>query len=99
MQNYEDPEEYYGMTTLMEHMLFNGSERFPDPADFDEFKRACPEWYESAYGFSAHKSCPIDFACLKAIKERATAFAEVRPAKRLCIRLPGCTDESLHVEG
>ena len=57
------------------------------PADIHEFKLACPEWYESAYRFrphSAHKPCPIDFACLKAIKERATACAEVRPAKRLC---------------
>ena len=100
----------YDATRTLKKQMKLLSERFWDempgvarpteyPADIDEFKRACPEWYESAYGFSAHKPCPIDFACLKAIKERATAFAEVRPAKRLCIRLPGCTDESLHVEG
>ena len=82
-------------TRTLKGWLVFFSERFVDlipdvarpteyPADIDEFKRACPEWYESAYGFSAHKPCPIDFACLKAIKERATAFAEVRPAKRLC---------------
>lgn len=35
--HYEDPDEYLGITTLMEHMLFLGSEKYPDPADFDEF--------------------------------------------------------------
>ena len=61
------------------------------PADIDEFKLACPEWYEFAYGFSAHKACPIDFVCLKAIKERATACAEDSPAKRLCPAARLCT--------
>ena len=85
----------YDATRTLKKQMKLLSERFWDemrgvarpteyPADIDEFKRACPEWYESAYGFSAHKSCPIDFACLKAIKERATACAEVRPAKRFC---------------
>ena len=85
----------YDATRTLKDWLGFASERFADsipgvarpteyPADIDEFKLACPEWYEFAYGFSAHKPCPIDFACLKAIKERATACAEVRPAKRLC---------------
>ena len=82
-------------TRTLKELLELVSEKFADsipgvarpkeyPADIHEFKLACPEWYEFAYGFSAHKPCPIDFACLKAIKERATACAEVRPAKRLC---------------
>ena len=85
----------YDATRTLKDWLGFASERFADlipgvarpteyPADIDEFKLACPEWYEFAYGFSAHKPCPIDFACLKAIKERATACAEVRPAKRFC---------------
>ena len=83
-------------TRTLKELLELVSERFADsnflgvarpkeyPADIHEFKLACPEWYESAYRFSAHKPCPIDFACLKDIKERATACAEDSPAKRLC---------------
>ena len=92
----------YDATRTLKGWLVFFSKRFVDempgvarpteyPADIDEFKLACPEWYEFAYGFSAHKACPIDFVCLKAIKERATACAEDSPAKRLCPAARLCT--------
>jgi hypothetical protein len=35
--SFEDPPEFLGLAHFLEHMLFLGTERFPDPAEFDNF--------------------------------------------------------------
>ena len=100
----------YDATRTLKDWLGFASERFADslpgvarpteyPADIDEFKLACPEWYEFAYGFSAHKACPIDFVCLKAIKEGAAAMCRGQPGWKIVSGCPAAHMKSLHVEG
>ncbi len=70
----EDPEEHLGLAHFLEHMLFLGTEKYPEIGDFEEFLTA-NQGYSNAYTDEEHTNFHFE-ASHAAFREALDRFAQ-----------------------